>query len=302
MALNTAPVGWQGIVVDAPTDWSLVGVNGDTRKGYFRVDSPIASALEVKWEKISGKGPDLEAKAKEFLANIEKSARKKKLKFDKDIKVDKADPYSVRFLWRSDRLGQGKLVYCPQCERMMIAQVISTRQENVSKTASEILDSIRDHRDDGWVEWGLYGLGFAIPPGYGIQKQTLMSGYLALNYKKGAHTIVVERWGLAGTLLAKDDMATWYRKDAMPDIKGYTVSVEAETIAGGEGLRISGRRKGIVSAVKALAYSLTLNPFPSLLTGFVWHQPEANRLFSVRVTHSANAHVAEKIRDSIIAP
>ena len=42
------------------------------------------------------------------------------------------------------------------------------------------------------------------------------------------HTIVVERWGLASTLLAKDDMPTWYRKDAVPDIKGYRVEFEPE--------------------------------------------------------------------------
>lgn len=301
MANNTAPVGWQGIIVDAPADWSLVGVNGDAKKGYFRVDSPIASALEVKWERISGKSPDLMAKAREFLSNIEKSTKKKKIKFDKDVRADKGDPNSVRFLWRADRLGQGRLVYCEQCERMVIAQVITTRDENVSKVASEMLDSIRDHREDGWVEWALFGLGFAIPPGYSIQKQTLMSGFLALSFKKGAKTIVVERWGLAGTLLAKDDMATWYRKDAVPDVKGYRVEFEPETVAGREGLRVKGRRRGIAQAVKAAAYSLTLHPHPGLLTGFVWHCADSNRLFSVRATHTAGEQIAEKVRDLIIA-
>ncbi len=300
MTLKSAPVGWQGIVVDAPTDWSLVGVNGDAKKGYFRVDSPVASALEVKWERVSGK-PDLMAKAREFLSKIDKSASKKKLKFDKDIKPDRSDDCSVRFLWRSDRLGQGRLVYCPQCERMILAQVISTRDENVAQTASLILDSIRDHRDDGWLDWGLYGLGFAVPPGYRIQKQTLMSAYLALNFKKGAHSIVVERWRLASSLLAKYDMETWYRKDAMPDVKGYRVDISPETVAGREGLKVSGRRKGLVTAVKALAYSLTLHPYPDLLTGYVWYEPEQDSLYSIRATHSQSDQIAEKIRDLIIA-
>lgn len=298
---KTAPVGWHGIIVDAPMDWSLVGVNGDSKKGYFRVDSPVASALEVKWEHVSGKAPDLVAKAREFLSNIEKSTRKKKIKFDKDIKADKDNPNSVRFLWRSDRLGQGRIVYCEHCERMVIAQVISTREENVSKVGSEILDSIRDHREDGWVEWGLYGLGFAIPPGYSIQKQTLMSGFLALIFKKGPRTIVVERWGLASTLLAKDDMATWYRKDALPDVKGYRVDFEPDTVAGSDALRVTGRRKGIVPALKAALYSLTLHPFPGLLTGFVWHRADSNRLFSVRATHTPGEQIAEKLRDLIVA-
>lgn len=300
MTLNTAPVGWQGIVVDAPTDWSLVGVNGDAKKGYFRLDSPIASALEVKWERVSGK-PDLTVKAREFLSKIDKSASKKKLKFDKEIKHDRADDCSVRFLWRSDRLGQGRLVYCPKCERMILAQVISARDENVAQTASQMLESIRDHREDGWLEWGLYGLGFAVPPGYRIQKQTLMSAYLALNFKKGAHSIVVERWRLASSLLAKYDMQIWYRKDAMPDVKGYRADIMPETVAGGEGLKVSGKRKGLVPAVKSLAYSLTLHPYPDLLTGYVWLEPEQDSLYSIRATHSQGDQIAENIRDLMIA-
>lgn len=300
MTQNTAQVGWQGIVVDAPMDWSLVGVSGDNKKGYFRVDSPVASALEVKWERISGQAPDLMAKAREFLNSIEKSARKKKLKFDREIKSD-GDPASLRFLWRSDRLGQGRLVYCEQCRRLIIAQVIMARDENIAKTASQMLDSIRDHRDDGWLDWGLYGLGFAVPPGYTIRKQTLMSGYLALNFKKGAHTIVVERWGLAATLLAKDDMASWYRKDAMPDVKGYRAVVEPRRVGEFEGLKISGRRRGLISAIKAMACSLTLHSYPDVLTGYVWHQADDNRLFSIRVTHAQGEHTAEKIRDLVLA-
>lgn len=299
MADKLAPVGWHGIIVDAPTDWSLVGISGDAKKGYFRVDSPVASALEVKWEQIPGKAPDLMVKAREFLAGIEKSAKKRKVKFTKDLRVQKDDANSVRFLWRSDQLGQGRLVYCEKCNRVIIAQVITSREENVSKIASGILDSIRDHRDDGWVEWALYSLGFAIPPGYVIEKHTLMSGYLGLFFKKGARTIVVERWGLAATLLAKDDMPTWYRKDAVPDIKGYVVESEPREIAGHAGLRIYGRRKGIVQAAKAAAYSLTLHPHPGLITGFVWHCEDSNRLFSVRATHVEGEEIAERVRDFI---
>ncbi len=297
MAEKTAPVGWHGIIVDTPPDWSLVGVSGDARKGYFRVDSPIASALEVKWESASGKKPDLIVKARQFLSNIEKSVKKKRAKFTKELKEDGENV--VRFLWRSDRLGQGRMVYCPECDRIMIGQVISTRDENVARIASDMLDSMRDHREDGWIEWALYGLDFAVPPGYVISKQTLMSGYLALNFRKGPRTIVVERWGLASTLVGKDTIEEWYRKDAMPDVKGYRAAFTPESTAGHEGMRLDGRRHGIVQMIKAAAYSLTLHPHPGMLTGFVWHCEGSNRLYSVRANHSEGEEIAERIRTLI---
>lgn len=297
MTNNSAPVGWHGIIVDAPADWSLVGVSGDPKKGYFRVDSPVASALEVKWESASGRKPDLMVKGREFLSNIEKSVRKKKIKFTKELKAE--DDCAVRFLWRADRLGQGRMVYCPDCDRIMVGQVISTREENISHVGSDMLDSMRDHREDGWVEWAMYGLDFAIPPGYTITKQTLMSGYLLLSFKKGARTIVVERWGLANTLVGRDSMEQWYRKDAMPDVKGYRADFLPEATAGHEGLKMDGRRRGIVQMLKAAAYSLTLNPHPGKLTGYVWHCEESNRLYSVRATHTEDEQISERIRDLI---
>lgn len=299
MAEKMAPVGWHGIIVDAPADWSLVGISGDAKKGYFRVDSPVASALEVKWEQAAGKKLDLMTKAREFVSAIEKSVRKKKGKFTKDLKPDRGDANSVRFLWRADRLGQGRLVHCEKCDRVIIGQVTSTRDEDVSRVASEMLDSIRDHREDDWVEWAMYGLDFAIPPGYSLTKQTLMSGYLALFFKKGSRTIVVERWGLANTLVGRDTMEQWYRKDAMPDVRGYRAKFKPEATAGHEGLKMDGRRCGIVQAAKAAAYSLTLHAHPGLLSGYVWHCEESNRLYSVRATHSEGEAIAEKVRDLI---
>ena len=296
---KTALVGWQGITVEAPEDWSLVGVSGDAKKGYFRVDSPIASALEVKWEQAAGKKPDLMVKARNYLSDIEKPVRKKKLRFTKDLRPDKDTTDSVRFWWRADRLGQGRIVYCDKCDRVIIAQVTATREENVSSAAAGMLDSISDHREDGWIDWALYGLAFAVPPGYILEKQKLMSAYLGLFFANGPRTIVVERWGLANTLLARDDMETWYRKDAVPDIKGYRVEFRPEAVAGHQGLEIDGRRAGVRQAVKAAAYSLTLHRHPALISGYVWHCADSNRLLGVRATHNQGEDTAQRIRDLI---
>ncbi len=299
MAEKMAAVGWQGITLKVPADWSLVGVNGDDKKGYFRADGPVASAVEVRWSSASGKAPDLMVKGREFLSTLEKSCQKKKIKFSKSLKPGKDADGSVSFTWRADRLGQGRLIYCPDCDRVIIAQVVSSRDENVAREAPAILGSLKDHRDDGWTDWALYSLKFAVPAGYRIEKHVMMSGYLSLSFKRGARTLVVERWGLASTVLADDSLRSWYRKDALPDIKGYKVGFEESEIAGHEGLKLDGRRSGIKQFVKAAAYSLTLNPHPKFLTGFVWHCPDSNRLFSVRATHVEGDNIAQEVRGSI---
>lgn len=297
MAEKLAAVGWQGITLKAPPDWSLVGVSGDDKKGYFRVDSPVSSAIEVRWSPAQGKAPDLMTRGREFLANVEKACRKKKIRFSSKIRPDRDN--SVDFVWRADRLGQGRLLYCAGCDRVIIAQVVSSREESVSHIAPVMLDSLTDHRPDGWVNWALYGMQFAVPAGYRVDKQSLMSGYLMLSFKSRAKTLVVERWGLASSLLAEYGFEQWYRKDVMPDIKGYRVEVKAGDVGGFEGLVVKGVRSGLRQAVKAAAYSLTLHPHPKYLTGYAWHQPESNRLFAVRATHAEGEDIADKARDSI---
>jgi hypothetical protein len=236
------------------------------------------------------------AKGREFLSTLDKSSRKKKIKFTNKIK---AAGDSVGFQWKADRLGQGRLAYCPSCDRVLIAQVVSPRDEDVSKIAQVVLSSMRDHRDDGWTSWALYGLEFAVPESYTIEKHTLMSGYLSLAFRSRARRLVVERWGLAGTLLADGNLADWYRKDVQPDIKGFRIEIADDKILGHDGLRINGRAAGVKQALRTAACSLTLHPNPRVVSGYAWRCEESNRLYSVRATHSEGEDVAEKVRDLI---
>ena len=298
MAEKMATAAWQGISLKVPADWSLVGVSGDEKKGYFRVDGAVGAAVEVRWSPAMGRAPDLEVKGREFLANVEKSSRKNRIPYSGKLKTEKSGE-SVGFNWRGDRIAQGRLTYCAKCDRVVIAQVIWSKDEDVSHLSPVILASLSDHRDDGWSNWGLYGLEFAIPPGYKVEKSRLMSGYLALTFKRGARTIAVQRWGLVSALLEGGSVEQWYRKDVLPDIRGYKVRIDEVSEAGHEGLAISGRRGGIRQAVRALAYSLTLHQYPTVVTGTAWKCDDSNRLFSVWASHAQGEDIAQKVRETI---
>ncbi len=296
MSDKWATAAWHGISLKVPADWSVVGVSGDEKKGYLRVDGPVASALEVRWSAAAGKPPDLMAKGREFLSTLDRGSRKKNVKFASKIKQE-GD--KVAFQWKADRLGQGRLAHCAKCDRVMIAQLVSPRDEDVSKVAQVVLNSMRDHRDDGWTTWALYGLEFAVPRGYNIEKHTLMSGYLSLAFRNRAKRLVVERWGLAATMLGDGQLADWYRKDIQPDIKGFRIEVADAHILGHDGLRIAGRAAGVKQALRTAAHSLTLHPNPRMMTGYTWRCDESNRLYSIRATHTEGEDVAERVRDLI---
>src|SRR5687768_2012778 len=50
----TQKIGWRGVSVEAPEDWSLTSVSGEGPNGYLRVESPDRLFLQVKWWERKG--------------------------------------------------------------------------------------------------------------------------------------------------------------------------------------------------------------------------------------------------------
>ncbi|MEN6371917.1 MAG: hypothetical protein ABFD64_07870 [Armatimonadota bacterium] len=294
---NITTVGWQGITVETPDDWGLAAFSGDSEKGYLRVDSPIATSVEIRWAAAKS-APDLTGRAKDFLSLMKKTSRKRKSKFISKIDAKKnAEPGTpVKFTWKSDRNGYGKLMYCPDCGRVVISQVVAPSEENCTSRAFDIVDSIRDHGEPGWREWSIFGIRAAVPEGFKLEKQTLLSAYTLLRFKGRSGEITIEQWGLAENLLKKSTLQEWYKKDSLSQVKGFKVVLEPVEEPGHTAMRISGQRVGLVNSVKSIAKSITLRPLPVQLSGYVWHCPEVNRLFSIRLVNNDPALI-ESIRE-----
>jgi len=292
-------VGWQGITVETPDDWGLAAFSGDAEKGYFRVDSPLAAAVEIRWAPVKST-PDLVARANEFLSLMAQTRRKRKAKFTSKVEAKKgaAPGTPVKFTWKSDRNGYGKLVYCEQCKRVIITQVVAPNSVNCTSMAFGIVDSIKDHGEPGWRDWSLFGLRIAVPEGFHLEKHVLLSGYTQLVFKGRVGELTIEQWALANRLLKSSSLEEWYKKDSLSLVKGFNISLEPVEDVEPEhpACRITGRRVGLANMIKTLLKSLTLRPLPGKMMGYVWHCPESNRLFSIRLVHDS-VSLMESIRE-----
>lgn len=288
---------WCGISVTTPDDWGLAAASGENDKGYLRVDSPMATIAEIRWS-AAKTAPDLASRAHQLLGTLRTAAKKHKIEFTSkvDVKKDAAPDTPVKFTWKADRNGYGRATYCERCGRVLVAQVSSPRNESILSLANEILDSITDHGEDDWTEWALFGVRTAVPPGFALVKQTLLSGYFSLEFKSRFGDLVVQQWGLAGSILKKSALAEWYGRDVLGNLKHFEAGLEPVEDAEHETLRIVGRRSGIVQKIKTLAMSLTLVPLPVTMSGFVWLCPDSNRIVAIRLVHR-DSSLAEKIRE-----
>ena len=289
-------IGWQGIVAETPADWSLVAVSGDERNGYFRAAGAGSLMLEAKWSKAAGH-IDLLSKLEAYLNDLQRKARKRKIKFERKIKSKDKGTYT--FSWRSDRKAQGRIWQCCECGRVVIAQVSGSLSEDVSNVASFVLPSIEDHSEDGWRTWALYDLIADVPPGYVLEKHQLMSGYIRLLFRKGNNQLVIERWGLANVALKKGSLREWFAERAGYDLRAYGFSIQDVEFEEEAGIQITGRRAGVRQALKSAYEFMTLRKPAVYLDGFIWVCEKSNKIFSVQSMHSRAEDVLDKTLERV---
>lgn len=288
-----ALIGWQGIVIEVPADWSLASVSGDEKSGYYRVSSPGTAAVEVRWSEASAK-VDLSAKLDSYLRDLDRKSRKRNLDF-RSKTHERED--GIYFTWRADRKAEGRLFRCPECKRAVIVQVSGMPGDAVSNVAAFVLPSVRDHSVGGWRTWAMYDLQADVPPGYKLEKHKLMAGYLQLQFRKGANQLIVERWGLANVALRKTTLAEWFAQRMRVDLTGFRYRIEDLPDEPEPAVQAVGWRWGILGFFRTLN-DVTRLRMPALrLDTYAWVCEESNKIYSAQSMHTGK----ERIMDDVIA-
>ena len=290
--------GWQGVTVQAPPDWSLVGYGGDSSAGNLRLDSGAASGgalgLEVRWSQVKGKMTDaeLERRLEPFFKTVAKNARKEKTLAKTESKALTDERFPERdamraFGWRADRKAVGRLWHCAECGRLCIAQVVGSPGGDFTATANGVLASLQCHSPEaGWRTWALYDLLTQVPADYALKGQPqLMNVYLQLAFQLGQSldTVTVEQWSVANVQLRGAYLDEWYRSKngaLEPTLRYESEETEAQ---GHPALRLTGRRGGVQYwAGQALPQAAELQRPATHFAAVIWECPESNKITLVQ--------------------
>lgn len=287
------PIGWRGIVVEVPEDWSVASIGGEEHPEYIRIDDPYGSSyVEIKWWTKPKPTLILEDALDDFLTRIQKEAKKKKITLN--LKKRKAPPYLERsdretlvFSWRSDRKGIGRVWYCKTCGKIVMAQVAGI---NIPAGAGHILSTIEDHSTNGKTIWALYGFYMELPEEFQLTDQKLMSGFLQLAFR-GPRKIrlKVERYSIAERFLAGVDFKEWARADFLKRARGFSLSFYEEEFRGHPSLGAKGKRR-LVGTFPLLGEFVHL---------FAWHCRDEDKIFLLEARGKKDIMFFEEVRDSI---
>ena len=278
-------VGWRGVSVRVPADWSPVTVSQEGEHGYLKVISPDTRVLELKWEQRKGvvSVPDA---LERYRRQLEKSARKSRQELiwrERPRGMGPERPRSqapLTYAWEADRAACGVIWHCGENNRLVIAELVGELDDDLS-LAPAIFRSVREHRADGWLDWGIDGLHLQAPEKYRLQKHLRMSGNLRLQFQRSGQELVVERWGLAEIVLREASALEWFTARQEKLLARLRYDAAAVEVNGHPAWRLEGRERLPAAAARVLR-SLARLTWPALwFRCWLWSCPQTNRIFAI---------------------
>lgn len=260
----------------------------------MRIDSPGSLVAEVRWAQARKK-VDVRKRLDAYLNLVERQAKKRKVPFTGRIKPSEDWEGALEFNYRADRKVRGFIRQCPQCRRVIIAQVSGDKDDAVVNVANQVLDSLQDHSEDGWWTWALLGLVVRLPDRFALVKSQVMSGYLMLQFRSRYTEATVERWGLADVTLKRWTLEDWaLQATEWKRLKKQHVLVDIE---GHPAVQLVGRRIAPTVWLRRKIERFVLRR-PEEVRGVVWHCEQSNRIYSVRMERGT-AELLQQVAGSV---
>src|SRR5262249_11485208 len=120
-------IGWQGVSLCVPEDWSPVSGSAEGETGYLRIASPDTRRLEIKWEEARGAVSVPEA-LERYLKKLRRAARKSRQELTVKLRprglsnLRPAGQAPSAYRWVAEgpeaRQGCGVVWHCGDCHRM----------------------------------------------------------------------------------------------------------------------------------------------------------------------------------------
>lgn len=307
-------VGWQGLTLQTPPAWNLVGYGGDTKAGNLRLDNGELQAqgvlgMDLRWIPVKGKvtDADLEKRLRQYLDSIEKSAKRQKISAAVQIKPlsDARHPERLglrAFTWKADRRAVGRIWHCTECGRVVIAQVLGGSRGDFAATAADVLQTLTCHAEDtDWRTWSLYDLHTQVPSDYTLSgKPQLMNIYVQLPFSRAntLDTLTVEQWGVANVQLRNAYLDQWFREKNRAQEGMLKYAGREADAQGHPALALTGRKTGLAYWMSQGIPQITRLQKPATyFEARVWECPETNKIFLVQ---SVSRRPQPEIVDEIV--
>ncbi len=300
---------WEGVLVHVPPDWDIAAISGDRNQGYMRIDdTENMPRIELKWQKSKG-FVDVEGVVDGYLKELHKKRKKGEPEIETDRDCAVVSKRHMRkqdlqcFAWRGQIEGYGAAWYCPDCERVMVVQVMAQPEEVGQDLAREVIGRLEDHPREGWVTWSTYGLQMEVPERFEMSGQKLMAGLIELQFANAGEEVVGARWGMANVALRSKSLEKWAAAEIRGYHKGIKLSMEETTFRGHPAVEVTGYFSNPLRHIQSFVMHVIGKPYPEAVKGWAWHAVEENRIYYAgALLDEDHKEIIERVARSIACP
>ena len=284
-------VAWNGISFRVPPQWEVSSL----AMSYLQVDDEVGPVVELKWQQIKG--------CFSFKTHLKKLARLSTTTPGVDFQEIPSPQtwqralrnFEVKaFVWHSTEVsGKGAILYCQECQKAILLQFFQRQSGDDSSVPLEILNSFRDHGEDGMVHWALFGLRVLIPQRFVLVRYRFHPGHYQLEFQHQKEHLHLDRWGPADLVLQGGDLLTWF-KEKCGELNWCEAANLAESNYDGRPA-LQGRSHGSVLAANRFWARVTRR-LPHIWVR-IWHLVSQNQILGVssRGLNPLNEQMLEEI-------
>lgn len=236
---------WQGIQIAVPLDWEPVRLKGTPKKGDVALEDEEGLRLEMRWTP-AGKKWQPEDAVNSYVKILEKEFGdddppphlRRNIDVEPDA-MDKVESFIVRGAVREAGLAAG----CERCSRAILLRIHLRKGDNLGRLAKPIIRSLRDHGDDGWIPWSLFGLRCSLSEKFNMRHSELSAGRLHLSFSRPRSSADAVRLRPASILLKNESLADIVTKQ-LARMKMKNIPLEETKFKGCEAVKlVEGKRR-----------------------------------------------------------
>jgi len=279
-------VAWNGVRFKTPANWEIVQIG--TR--HLILENEMVPVMEVKWGPVKGRFSH-KAHLKRLAAIHSKSVKGSIAEWFLPPHWQTAlSGFEISgFVWQGEAaIGRGAILFCPVCRNAALIQFFRYGSSDQEKTVVAVLNSFRDHRQDGLVRWSVFDIRATLPETLKLTKFRFDAGKFDLGFAHGKQSTHLHRWAPAAALLNQGDLVAFAQK--VPEFSAG--QPRPQVIDGYDAL------DWWVSPASEWQRRMSrLKPNSSFFWYRIWHVTEKNRILGIRSEskYPLDAHLLDQV-------
>lgn len=266
---------WNGISLRVPPHWEVSSL----ATSYLQLDDGDGPVLELKWQQLKGSFSHKSHMRK--LARF--SGAGSGVNFQQRSLPERWRQLlqgfeAQSFEWHGQEIGgEGVILYCTMCQKATLLQFYQRMGVNDPLVTLQVLNSFRDHSEDGWVTWSLYGLRALMPHRFVLVSHSFHPGHYQLAFQHGHEHVTLSRWGPADILLKEGDLLDWFENRCREFRWCMTSSFRKHNFRGNPAIGGQSRRS---NGPGARLWAQVTRKLPHIWIR-IWHIPTSNQILGV---------------------